>query len=260
MRSLRCVFDVFSCIALVCTVTVSVGVPAISRSSNQQFEAASIHQSPPAGRGFKPGCKGGTGSQDPTRIECGQMSLMRLLVIAFGVKTFQVSGPDWLRGANFDISAILPASTTKEEIQIMWQKLLSDRFHLESRHEERQTTVFDLVVVKGGAKLKLAGQATTSNPPPVPGVQHVLMRRATMDDLANFLAELVEAPIRNRTELTDEYEIRLGWTPESSAAVDPNGPTLMQAVEDELGLRLTPRKGTGDFLLIDHIDRVPTEN
>jgi uncharacterized protein (TIGR03435 family) len=260
VRSSRCVCDVLNCIARVCIVTMSVGAPATSWSSNQQFEAASIHQSPPAGRGFGAGCKGGPGSQDPTRIECGQMSLMRLLVIAFGVKTFQVSGPDWLRSTNFDISAILPASTTKEEIQIMWQKLLSDRFHLELRHEERQTTVFDLVVAKGGAKLKLAGQATTSNPLRVPGVQHAFMRRETMDDFANFLAELVEAPVRNRTELTDEYEIRLGWTPELSAAVDPNGPTLMQAVEDELGLHLTPRRGTGDFLLIDHIDRVPTDN
>jgi len=188
------------------------------------------------------------------------MSLTRLIVMAFGVKTFQVSGPDWLRSTKFDVSAILPASTTKEEIQIMWQKLLSDRFRLELHHDERQTTVFDLVVAKGGAKLKLAGQATTSNPPPVPGVQHVFMRRGTMDDLANFLAELLEGPVLNRTALADEYEIRLGWTPESSAAVDPNGPTLVQAVEDELGLRLMPRKGTGDFLLIDHIDRVPTDN
>ena len=260
MRPLPCVLGVRDCIARVCIMMMFIGAPATSQWSNQQFEAASIHQSPPVGRGFNPGCKGGPGSHDPTRIECGQMSLMRLLVIAFGVKTFQVSGPDWLRSTNFDISAILPASTTKEEIRIMWQKLLRDRFHLELRHEERQTTVFDLVVAKGGAKLKLAGQATTSNPPPVPGVQHVFMPKATMDDLANFLAELLAAPIRNRTELTDEYEIRLGWTPESSAAVDPNGPTLMQAVEDELGLRLTPRRGTGDFLVIDHIDRVPTEN
>jgi uncharacterized protein (TIGR03435 family) len=142
----------------------------------------------------------------------------------------------------------------------MWQKMLTDRFHLATHREERETTVFDLVVAKGGSKLTPVAQAATLPPPQrlaIPLIHHIFMQKVTMDGFANVLASQLQRPVYNATGLKDEYVIRLGWNPGTAAA--DSGPTLEEAVE-QLGLRLQPKKGSMSLIIVDHVDRTPTEN
>src|SRR5581483_1177208 len=143
------------------------------------------------------------------------MSLKRLITTAYGIKSLQVIGPDWLTTPRFEISAIIPPGTTKDQLRLMWQKLLSDRFHLVAHHETREKGIFDLVVAKGGPKLTPAGQTARLLAPPPPGTvvrgHRVYTPRTTMETFADFLSGQIDHVVRDATGLTGEYEIRFVW-------------------------------------------------
>lgn len=240
------------CLALTCL--------AFAQPQAREFEAASLKPSAPARNGPM-GCHGGPGSDEPTRLTCSQISLLSPIATAYGVRPFQVKAPNWLAGDLFDVAALIPPGTTEDQVPAMWQKLLTSRFHLATHREERETTVFDLVVAKGGPKLIPAAQAASLRPPTpraVPLVHHVFMQKASMDLLASVLASELQHPVRNLTGLKDEYVIRLGWNPVNAAP--DSGPTLEEAVDEQLGLRLEARKGAMTLIIVDHIDRTPTAN
>jgi uncharacterized protein (TIGR03435 family) len=79
---------------------------------------------------------------------------MNLLLTAYNVRSYQISGPDWLAGERFDIYATVPAGATKEQLSLMLQHLLEERFRLAVHHETRPMTVYDLIVAKGGPKMR----------------------------------------------------------------------------------------------------------
>ena len=80
-----------------------------------------------------------------------------------------------------------------------------------------------------------------------------------MTELARLLANQLRQPVTDATGLKGKYEIAMTWVPGEPAADDP-GPSLIQALQDQLGLKLEPKKGMIDIVVIDHIEKVPTEN
>src|SRR5438552_1737761 len=80
------------------------------------FEVASMKSSPPPGNIMRVGCTGGPGTSDPGRISCERMNLRSLVMRAYDMKTYQVSGPDWMTEVTYDIVATLPPGTTKEQV------------------------------------------------------------------------------------------------------------------------------------------------
>src|SRR5262245_52617086 len=90
---------------------------SFEQSRKMEFEVASIKPVAP-GEGARIGCSGGPGSQDPTRLICGQMSPRLLITIAYGIKAVHVIGPDWLTTPRFEISAIVPDGTAKDQIPV----------------------------------------------------------------------------------------------------------------------------------------------
>ena len=149
---MRILTQVLSALTL-CCCGLSGQTPA-----KPEFEVASIKPSPePSGGGrmMRMGGRGGPGSKDPTRYTAQNMTMMDLLIQAYKVKRYQISGPEWLASAHFDINAKIPEGATKEEFGPMLQNLLAERFGLVVHHETRQMPVYDLVVfAKTGSKLK----------------------------------------------------------------------------------------------------------
>ena len=80
------------------------------------------------------------------------------------------------------------------------------------------------------------------------------MRAVTSSDV---LADALDCPVTDRTGLNGFFEIDLNWTPAENPAV--SGPSIASAVQEDLGLKLEPAKGPGEFLVIDHVER-PSEN
>lgn len=104
------------------------------------------------------GNKGGPGTSDPGRIHLCCVGMFSLLMRAYGVEIDQIIGPSWIMdnmGPNlYQVDAMMPADTTKAQFQLMMRNLLAERFHLEVHYEKRNFPGYELVVAKGGPKLK----------------------------------------------------------------------------------------------------------
>lgn len=99
----------------------------------------------------------GPGTTDPGRVRFGRVTLAELLQKAFGVQPDQVSGHAWMADPmepdKYDVAATMAPGTTKEQFQVMLQKLLAERFELAVHHGTRNVPGYELVVSKGGPKL-----------------------------------------------------------------------------------------------------------
>ncbi len=230
---------------------------------NLSFEVASVRPHVPG----SPGSTGRSGIQDdPGQIQIENLSLRTLISVAFSVKAQeQLVGPGWLNDLTFDILAKPPAGYKPEQLQYLLRNLLVDRFRLSVHHETKPVRGFALVVAKGGPKLhESTGPRTfhTGRMGLIEGNQW------SMSELANVLARSLGQPVTNETDLKGVYDLKLEWTPDpalespngpgSDMAADP-GPSLFTALQ-EVGLRLESRKVPSDIVVVDHVERVPTEN
>ena len=93
-------------------------------------------------------------SVDGARVDIGFFSLFDLVYTAYKLKPYQVEGPDWMRVQRFDLIATMPVGATKDDVPVMLQRLLKDRFHLEIHRDKKDHPVYALVVAPGGPKMK----------------------------------------------------------------------------------------------------------
>jgi uncharacterized protein (TIGR03435 family) len=121
-------------------------------AQNPTFEVASIKPTAPQEMGRIMVRMGG----DPGRIDYVNVSLRDLIRQAYAVKDYQISGPDWLTSARFDVQAKYPPDTPVETRNLMMQALLAERFSLKVHKESKETQTYSLVVGKNGHKLKKA--------------------------------------------------------------------------------------------------------
>jgi uncharacterized protein (TIGR03435 family) len=242
-----------------------------------------------------------------------------LIRVAYRVKPYQVSGPDWMATERFDVLAKLPEGARQEQVPEMLQALLAERFKLTVHRESQERAVYALVVGKNGPKLK-ESPPDADAPPSVPddvnpqirvngrgegmsveisgagiGTAHMSMGpngamrleapKINMAALADTLSRFFDRPVVDLTELKGSYQVALdlsledlrnagrnagllapgigggrdGARPAADAASDPGGASIFAAVQ-QLGLRLEPRKTPVDLIVIDHMERNPTEN
>ncbi|HXE09479.1 MAG TPA: TIGR03435 family protein [Acidobacteriaceae bacterium] len=179
-----------------------------------------------------------------------------------------LSGP--LESAGFDINAKLstrdgtmPGKLTDDQLQAMMIPLLADRFHLKVHLETQIKPVYDLVVAKGGPKIKLSQDEIhdASWNTSFEGTNKVITAKGLrMIDLADALSNLAGRKVIDKTGLTGHADITLKWS-DDVAAQQGSADTIsiFTAVEDQLGLKLQPSKGPVDTLVIDHAE-MPTEN
>jgi uncharacterized protein (TIGR03435 family) len=308
-----------------------------------EFEVASVKPSALPGRGVIKFDPGGPGSGDPSRVTYTLSTIRDLVVEAYSVKRYQVSGgPNWLDSERFDIIAKVPEGATKEQVKVMLQNLLAERFKLTLHRETKELPMYALVVSARGPKLKdstvtdsppasdsqpkegghgEAGAQAAAPPPPLPpGLEKGAMKigpdgcpetppmaagRAgnfmmmtpngvcmisydqTMDGLATQLSNRLDRPVIDQTGLKGKYDLKLHYDPSSMpggrggpvrtmdgpgpgpAGSDPANrfapdgeppPTIFNALQEQLGLKLEARKGPVDLLVIDHVAKTPTEN
>lgn len=146
-------------------------------------------------------------------------------------------------------------------MQAMIILLLQDRFHLKAHLEPRIKPIYELVVAKGGPKIKLSQDEITSNHWDINGenAKKVLTcKGARMSDLADALSDQAGRKVVDKTSLSGHADITLKWS--DDVAMQAGGPdviSIFTAVEEQLGLKLQPSKGPVDTLVIDHAE-MPT--
>jgi uncharacterized protein (TIGR03435 family) len=121
----------------------------------QTFDVASVKPAAPmTGNFIRVGMRGGPGTPDPGQITYSNVTVKNVLMNAYGVKGFQISGPGWLDSERYDIVAKVPRGATKEQFMVMLQNLLTERFKLTLHREKKDLPMYALVVGKNGPKLK----------------------------------------------------------------------------------------------------------
>jgi uncharacterized protein (TIGR03435 family) len=255
-------------------------ISSLTAADQPKFEVASVKRTE---RGII------KNSMGPGTVTLKGDPLKVVLMEAFKVKLYQIVGPSWLGEDCFEIVAKMPEGSTSDLIPAMLQALLAERFKLAAHKEDRPGPVYALVVGKGGPKFKEANlNSNFRRMGPRPG--QVTFRAATdargikgpitMAMLAHLLANHLDRPVQDHTGLTGTYDIDLNWAPDptidrvgifsgaagttsaDAGAGLPAAPvdTIFTAIRDSLGLKLEPRNEPVEMLVIDHVERVPTEN
>jgi uncharacterized protein (TIGR03435 family) len=136
-------------------VLTSCAAFAQTAENSPTFEVASVKPAAPiTGNAIRVMMRGGPGSPDPGQITYSNVTVKNVLMNAYGVKGFQISGPGWLDSERYDIVAKVPRGATKAEFMVMLQNLLAERFKLTLHREKKDLPMYALVVGKNGPKLK----------------------------------------------------------------------------------------------------------
>ena len=268
------------------TQTASVPLPSFEVASIKPNRSGELRIS----IGFQPGRFTTTGT-----------TVKQLIALAYDVRDIQVSGgPSWIDSERYDIEAKepdsvveelpkLPSDQRGEQLHLLVQSLLADRFKLKLRHESKELPVYALVIAKNGPKLQESKPGDTY-PNGMKGPdgrgQAGMMRTGPgeltgqglpTESLARLLSQQLGRTVLDQTGLKGNYDFTLKWTPDQSSAAVPvgpdagktgadtapspesSGPSIFAAIQEQLGLKLESRKGPVDNLVIDHVER-PSEN
>jgi uncharacterized protein (TIGR03435 family) len=233
-------------------------------------------------------------------------SVVTLLIFAYKINISEFRGglmrrlPSWATTARFDVNARSESKeASKEDMRLMMQSLLEERFKLKVHRETQQMPIFGMYLVKPGRtgpQLKPHNpSASCSAPLPLPATRtsaadivglwpttcgdgseatlskYVLReggRDMTMSAIADWLTGSGEydRPFVDRTELAGRYDFVLEFDPESlgregisSVPRDDSGPNFMEAVKEQLGLGLKKQDGPVSIFVVDNIE-YPTAN
>lgn len=164
--------------------------------------------------------------------------------------------------ARFDIDAKVASGDIaafnklgRDDQYHMLRALLAERFRLRAHTEQRELAVYDIVIAKGGPKLKqpTAEEADQSHTWSRERGKIETVNR-TLESLTWVLTGELGRPVLDKTGLTAKYDWTLNYTPDSAAADQAGGPSVFAALEEQLGLKLQPAKEPMDVLVIDAID------
>ena len=223
--------------------------------------------------------------------------LRDLIAFAYGVSqdnsSFRIAGPKWIDDDRFDVVANVMGTWTPEQMREMVRTLLADRFKLSAHSESRELPTYALVVASSRplqVRRSQVDQALCdarraaiqrrepvpppqSGAPPVCGTGRVVPGTITaigqtMTSLTSSLSRFVDRAVADRTNLVGLFDFELKWTPDvlpqlppdaPPLNIDPNGPSIFTALQEQLGLKLESTRGPVDVVVIDRVQR-PTED
>jgi uncharacterized protein (TIGR03435 family) len=202
-----------------------------------------------------------------SRYELRHATMLDLVSTAYGVDADTVfGGPAWLQMDRYNVVAIAPEKTPRDQIKIMLQALLADRFQLTVHKDRRPLPAFALVAEK--PKLKQVGESDEAacqtrserGATPVLAVScHNMSMAAFAQDLRGIANPFLNLPVTDRTELNGAWDFDFRFTPWSPTVTpESDKVTIFDALEKQLGLKLIPQKASAPVLVIDRVNRTPT--
>jgi len=186
------------------------------------------------------------------------VSLRSLIMMAYEIRDYQLEGPNWLGSERFDIAAKFPGAMPKEReaynnaFHAMVRKMLDDRFKLAIHRDSKTFRLQELAIEKGGIKFKESPDRDSHNSDS--RNTHYTGSSVSMAAFAVFLSQTGDYPVLDKTGLKGFYDLKLDW------GTEPDGPSLADALRDQLGLKLETRRAPLEIIVVDHVEKVPTEN
>jgi uncharacterized protein (TIGR03435 family) len=216
------------------------------------------------------------------RVTMRNVPMKVLIALAYHVRPEGLAGgPAWMESERFDVVAKAPQTASSDDVRLMVQSLLAERFKLVTHTEQMVRSAFALGVGKMGPKLQPSEMTAVSATRCVPvggqpDQKHMECRQITMGVLADYLQEMAPLdfpePVVDQTGLKGAYNFKLDWMPTKPTAAAPvaddsatappaqAGPSIFDAVEVQLGLRLERKRLPLPVIVVDSVLRVPTEN
>ncbi len=229
------------------------------------FEAADVHVSP---RSSQPGFRVGFSRN---RYELRMATMLDLIRTAWDVPDSSVAGgPAWLEADRFDVIVKMPNGASPESVRPMLKALLADRFGLVLHDDSRPVSSYVLTLVKRNPQLKESSGEGSPNCDSQPSsVQFIgvfyACKHTTMNQLAKSLGGwapgyVAGVPIQDQTGLKGEFDFTIGWTGRGNlSTAGSDGVSLFGAVE-KLGLKLELKNVAQPVIVVDKVNRKPTEN
>jgi uncharacterized protein (TIGR03435 family) len=221
----------------------------------------------------------------PDGIRVTNMPIQFILRDAFGVNDDQlINAPGWAKSVAYDIEAKVapddvPAlkNLSREQRAAMMLNILTDRFKLAYHRETRTLPEYALAIAKGGSKLQEVKPTTDENGKPRGNRMMMSDTSLTADGLdmssvARLLSQRIGRPIVDKTGLTGKYSFKLEWAnephdgegpggpahdagPGGASASGDTGPSIFNALQEQLGLKLDSEKGPVEVIVIDHLEQ-----
>lgn len=221
--------------------------------------------------------------------------VLSLLSVAYNLSGYyyrQVKAqlPQWALTDHFDIQARAAGNPTPNQMRLMVQSLLVDRFKFAMHYEDRQAPFYAMVLAKPGklgAQIRVyngdeepcatesAAVRTIAGGFPAfcglpqrleasqPGLTRWGFRKVTMDQLAIYVTGMgeMDRPVLNRTGLSGPFDLVIEFdrNANNGPQAETSGPTLFEAMKDQLGLKLEEQTGPVNTFIIDHIEQ-PSPN
>jgi uncharacterized protein (TIGR03435 family) len=240
-------------------------------NANPEFAVATIKPSRPDAP------RGGYGIRAQV-VTTTNVTVSWMIKLAYNVHAHQISGaPSWVDSERYDTvgRSDTPGEPSRDQMKLMIQKLLVDRFQLKFHTVKKELPVYAMVVAKSGPKLTVSAGDPNAFPGigfgREPGVISLVGRNTGLNGVANGLqSNILDKPVVDQTGLTGRYDFQLRFTPDAGQlatfsgieppnVVDNAPPDIFTAFEQQLGLKLQATKAVVDVMVIDMIER-PSPN
>jgi uncharacterized protein (TIGR03435 family) len=282
-----------SVILLAVCVTGSLVARLVGQAQSDRkplaFEVASVKPNP-----SRTGIRGHSFPGD--RFEARNVPLRDLIMVAFGQpgrlvpESLMSGGPSWIDADRFDVTAKAGSlgSTNVAQKQLMLRRLLEDRFKLEVHLQSKESSIYALELAKPhgvfGKQLRQSGDdcdagdagavpSPTRSDQPLRCILFVIppgtlmVRGQTMSALAYLLTRTLDRVVVDRTGLSGRFDADAqfnpeglsGWAPAPPGSANRDAPSLLSALQEDLGLTLESTRGHVDVLVIDHVDKPTTD-
>jgi len=188
------------------------------------------------------------------------LPLRECIVLAYNSPT-KIIGPDWLAEVHLDIAAKAATPAGDKDLYAMLRTLLANRLGLRAHFEKREMPVYALAVAKGGPKFTESGSDSPVSVRRDKGA--VLLHNVSMSDLAVEVSRIVDRPVVDATGLKARYDLRMDVGAVAAVSQEDRmdaATSMITALQEQMGLRLEARKDSIDVLVIDHVEKIPTEN
>jgi uncharacterized protein (TIGR03435 family) len=233
----------------------------------QAFDVASVKVSQ-IGRAGGEGSRREKVDHTPGSLTMRNVSLKSAIQWAYNVKNYQVTGPGWLETERYDVVGKAAAEVGEDQLRLMLQTLLTDRFKLAFHREEKVLPVYALVVGKGGPKFKESEtQGEMTMQPGGRGKFTGIAQRITMAQAVDLLSQsplgrpvVDETGLKGRYDITIDVAAYLGNEDQMKQIQADPTQLIFNVIQEQLGLKLEPKKSTVQMLIVDGAEKAPTEN
>jgi uncharacterized protein (TIGR03435 family) len=191
-------------------------------------------------------------ARDPGRLTYTNITIRGLIREAYGLKVYPLSrGPDAL--STYDVIAKVSPSASKEQRMLMLQALLAERFKLVVHRESKELPIYTLVAGKSGPKFRAVEDDGSAPETGSGGGHQIKAHHISMKLLAATLQGWIGDTVVDATGLAGLYDLNLDFSVDESTSSE--GPTVFEALQRQLGLKLEAGKGPVEVAVIDHVEK-----